>query len=97
MTTSAALAVAQATLFVTDFDCTAAECESLLAQTLDRLNVVARQRRVVALIEQPLLGRQSLVRVTPCLVLDTGSREVRIPGELKLLDAALLEGALARH
>jgi hypothetical protein len=94
---SSALAVAQATLFVTDTGCTAVELETLLAHTLDRLNVTARQQRVVALMEQPMLARQSLVRVTPCLVLDTGSREVRIPGDLKLLDKALLEAALARH
>ena len=97
MTTSPALTVTQATLFVTDFGCAVAELEGLLADTLDRLKVVAHMQRVVALIEQPLLGRRSLVRVTPCLVLDTGSREVQIPGDPKVLNSALLEAAIARQ
>lgn len=97
MTVPPTLTVVQATLFVADFSVEAAELENRLGQTLDRLQVIAGKQRVIALAEQPLLGRHSLVRVTPCLVLDTGSREVRITGDIELLDARLLEAALARQ
>jgi hypothetical protein len=94
---ASALSVALATLFVTDPDASPAGLESLLARTLDRLQVLARSQRVVDLIEHPLLGRECLVHVTPCLVLDTGSRRVRIPGDPELLDGAMLEAAFARR
>lgn len=96
VTTSPTLSVEQATLFVTDLDGRAAELERLLAESLLRLQVLARHQRVVSMMEQPLLGRQCHVRVTPCLVLDTGLRLVTIPGDLQQLNLARLETALSR-
>ena len=95
VTTSPVLRIEQATLFVTDLDRPAAQMERLLAENLLRLQVQARSQRVVSLMEQPLLGRQCRVRVTPSLVLDTGSRLVTIPGDLQQLNLARLERALS--
>lgn len=89
-----ALTVEQATLFMTDFSGSAVQWEALLAQSLARLHVHARHSRVVSLLEQPLLGRACHVRVTPCLVLDTGSRLIRIPDDPLKLNQAVLEAAL---
>jgi hypothetical protein len=94
-TTPALLRVEQATLFVTELGGAASEMEILLSESLLRLQVLARDQRVVALMEQPLLGRQCRVRVTPCLVLNTGSRLVTIPGDLQQLNPARLEAALS--
>lgn len=92
-----ALIVPEASLFVTEFLHPPGELELLLGQCLARLNVTARRQRVLALLEQPLLGRASQVRVTPCLVLDTGSRLVRVQGDLASMAVADLEAALARQ
>ncbi len=86
----------EAVLFVSGLKGQADEHFRVLATTLVRLGVQCDSQRTVALLEEPLLGRQYQVRVTPCLVLDTGSRRVQLPGDLAALDAAALEGALAR-
>ena len=95
VTTSPALRIEQATLFVTHLDRPAAAMKSLLAENLLRLQVQARSQRVVSLMEQPLIGRQCRVRVAPSLVLDTGLRLVTIPGDLQQLSLAGLERALS--
>jgi hypothetical protein len=71
--------------------------ERLLIDALDRLGVQAERRRVVALLDAPLLGARHRIRVAPCLLLDTGSRQVQLVGDPALLNAARLESALARH
>lgn len=95
----ALLVVESAWLFVSDPAGPAGPATGLpglLASTLKRLGVQAGQQRVVALLDEPALGRQYRVRVTPCLLLDTGARQVQLPGDPTQLDAARLEDALAR-
>lgn len=93
----ALLLVESAWLFVSDPAGPAADLPGLLAATLQHLGVQAGRQRVVALLDEPALGRQYRVRVTPCLLLDTGARQVQLPGDPGQLDAAGLEVALARH
>ena len=88
------LTVKQATLFMTDVPGLPCRWDNELADTLARVRVQAGHKRVVSLLEQPLLGRTCRVRVTPCLVLDTGSRLIHIPGDPLLLSKAMLEAAL---
>ena len=92
---SPVLRIEEATLFVTNLDRPAPEMESLVAATLLRLQVQARSHRIVSLMQQPLLGRQCRVRVTPCLVLNTGLRLVTIPGDVQQLNVERLERALS--
>jgi hypothetical protein len=97
MTTPLPLLSAQrALLFVTTLDSPTPALQQLLATTLLRLQVQAEQQDVVRLAEDPEPGRQFRVRITPCLVLDTGGRIVQLPGEPALLEAAHLERALTR-
>ena len=84
-------------LFVSDLAGLPADLAGLLAATLQRLAVQAGQQRVVVLLVEPALGREYGVRVTPCLVLDTGARQVQLPGDPAQLDVGRLEAALARH
>lgn len=92
------LTAQQAILFVSESasaDATGA-AQQLLANTLLRLLVRAEQQRIVALQTQPLLGREHHVRVTPCLLLDTGTRQVQLLGPLEQLGDSSLQQALAR-
>ena len=86
--------VQQAILFVAALDGPGDDLLRALADTLKRVAVQAVKLRVVALGEQPLLGREYRVRVVPCLVLDTGTRQVRLPGDPARLDSAQIEHAL---
>ncbi len=90
------LQVREAVLFVSSMKGQADEHRRVLATTLVRLGVQCDSQRTVVLLKEPLLGRQYQVRVTPCLVLDTGSRRVQLPGDPAVLNAAALEGALGR-
>jgi len=94
---AAALTVREAILFVTEADGMRETWAQQLARVLQRLQVQAGDQRVVALIEQPRLGAQYAVRVVPCLVLDTGQRQIQLTGELDDIDPARLESALARR
>jgi hypothetical protein len=94
---AAALTAREAILFVTESGGLGETLVCRLAEVLQRLRVQAGQQRVVALMEQPRMGAQYAVRVVPCLVLDTGLRQVHIYGDLDGLDAARLESALARR
>lgn len=87
----------EAILFVTDPPVAPQTSAHLLAETLERLAVHSVRQRVVALAEQPLLGMQYHVRVTPCLLLDLGARRVQLTGDPQSLDAGHLEAALARR
>ncbi len=98
MTTTLPLLTAQqAILFVSDSADATEAAQQLLASTLQRLLVRADQQRVVALQAQPLLGREHHVRVTPCLLLDTGTRQVQLLGPLAQLDDSSLQQALMRQ
>lgn len=89
------LAVDEALLFVTDAVDLPAHARALDA-ALERMAVTAARRQVVALAETPELGARWHVRVTPCLVLDTGSRKVQLPGDPAGLGPARLERALSQ-
>ncbi len=91
------LSAQQAILFVTALDAPREEVLRALATTLQRLQVHAEQRRIVALEDEPELGRQYRVRVVPCLVLDTGARQIRLSGDPARLDPVLVEDALTRQ
>lgn len=91
------LTVQQAILFVSNSGDATAAAQQQLADTLQRLSVHAVQQRVVALTAQPLLGRDYHVRVTPCLLLDTGARQVQLLGELVQLGNHSLQQALTRQ
>jgi hypothetical protein len=93
---STLLAVQEALLFVTDLDSDMLAPVRALEKALQRMGVAAARCQVVALAERPDLGARWNVRVTPCLVLDTGSRQVLLPGDPAQLDAGCLEQALAR-
>jgi hypothetical protein len=90
------LQVLEAVWFVSGPDDPPERRRQQLAATLERLGVRSESQRTVALLEDPLAGRQYQVRVTPCLVLDTGTRRVQLLGDAAALDAAALESALAR-
>jgi hypothetical protein len=90
------LAVQEALHFVTDLRDAPVHASALDA-ALQRMAVTAARRQVVSLAETPELGARWRVRVTPCLVLDTGSRQVHLPGELARLDLARLEQALSQR
>ena len=68
-----------------------------LDAALQRMAVTAARRQVVSLAEAPELGAHWHVRVTPCLVLDIGSRQVQLAGDPALLDPARLEQALSQR
>ena len=93
------VAADEAVLFVTDRADDRADDravhERMLDEALMRMAVTASRRRVVALADQPELGARWQVRVTPCLVLDIGSRQVYLPGDPARLDPARLEQALS--
>lgn len=91
------LAARAAWLFISHPGAPDADWPGLLSATLQRLGVQADQQRVVALLDEPALGLAYGVRVTPCLVLDTGARQVQLPGDPVQLDASRLEDALARR
>lgn len=91
------LTAQQAILFVSDPADATEAMQRLLADTLYRLSVQAERQRVVALQDEPVLGRQYQVRVTPCLLLDTGARRVHLLGDLLLLDDSSLQQALTRQ
>lgn len=97
LTTRPLLTAEAAWLFVSDLAGLPADLAGLLDATLQRLAVQAGQQRVVQLLDEPALGREYGVRVTPCLVLDTGARQVQLPGDPAQLDIGGLEAALARH
>ena len=90
------LAAQQAILFVSDPGDATEAAQQLLASTLQRLLVRAEQQRVVALQAHPMLGREYHVRVTPCLLLDTGTRQVQLLGPLAQLGDSSLQQALTR-
>ncbi len=87
----------EAVLFVTDDAGDGAAHALALDEALRRMAVTAARRQVVALADQPEIGARWQVRVTPCLVLDTGSRRVHLPGDLAGLDTARLEQALGQR
>lgn len=91
------LSAQQAILFVTALQGPPDDLLHLLAHTLQRLQLHATQQRVVALQDEPELGRQYRVRVAPCLVLDTGTRQIQLPGEPARLDPLRVEHALTRQ
>jgi hypothetical protein len=95
-TTLPQLCAQRALLFVTTPEGAPQALLQLLAATLQRLQVQAEQQQLVMLAEEPEQGRQYQVRITPCLVLDTGARLIQLPGDPALLEAADLERALAR-
>ena len=89
------LTAQQAILFVSDSADATETAQQLLASTLQRLLVRAEQQRVVALQDRPLLGREYHVRVTPCLLLDTGTRRLQLLGDPAQLNDGSLRQALA--
>ena len=91
------LEVQQAILFVSALDGPPDGLLRALTDTLQRLSVRAGQERVVALHDEPELGRRYRVRVTPCLLLDTGTRQILLPGDPARLDVARVENALSSH
>lgn len=91
------LAADEALLFVTDVGHDAAVHALSLDEALRRIGVTVARRQVVALAQAPQLGARWHVRVTPCLVLDTGSRQIQLPGDPAQLDARRLEQALAQR
>lgn len=91
------LTAQQAILFVSDPGDATGAAQQLLASTLQRLSVQAERQRVVALQDEPLLGRQYQVRVTPCLLLDTGARRVQLLGDPVQLNDSSLQQALTRQ
>ena len=91
------LAADEALFFVTEFEGGETAQARALDEALQRMAVTAARRRVVALAEEPELGARWQVRVTPCLVLDTGSRQVRLLGDPARLDPARLELALSQR
>ena len=91
------LAADEAVLFVTDAAGDEHAHERMLDQALTRMAVTATRRRIVALADQPELGARWQVHVTPCLVLDTGVRQVHLPGDPARLDPARLEQALSKR
>ena len=91
------VAADEAVLFLSDGAGDEAVHERMLDAVMARLAVTATRRRVVVLADEPELGARWHVRVTPCLVLDTGTRQIHLPGELTGLDSARLEQALSKH
>jgi hypothetical protein len=91
------LAVHEALFFVTHLDGDGLAHALALDAALQRMAVTAARRQVVSLAESPELGARWNVRVTPCVVLDTGSRQVQLPGDPAKLDAARLEQALSQR
>ena len=91
------LAAEEAVLFVTDAADDERAHERMLDEALTRMAVTATRRRVVALADQPELGARWQVHVTPCLVLDTGARQVHLPGDPARLDPSRLEQALSKR
>jgi hypothetical protein len=91
------LAVQEALFFVTHLDGDELAHALALDAALQRMAVTAVRRQVVSLTDSPELGARWNVRVTPCLVLNTGSRQVQLPGNPANLDAARLEQALSQR
>ena len=91
------MTVQQAILFVGDPGDATEAAQQQLAGTLQRLSVRAEQQRIVALQAQPRFGREYRVRVTPCLLLDTGTRQVQLLGSLAQLSDSYLQQALTRQ
>lgn len=90
------MAVQNALLFVTDPGDEQAYAQALDA-ALQRMSVTAGCRQVVSLADVPELGAHWRVRVAPCLVLDTGSRQVQLVGDPAKLNPSRLEQALMQH
>jgi hypothetical protein len=88
--------VNQALLFLTDLASAPFPAQTLDA-ALKRMEVTAAHRQIVSLSAEPELGARWQIRVTPCVVLDTGSRHLLLPGDPDRLDAARLERALAQR
>lgn len=95
--TAIRVAADEAVLFLTDVAGDEAVHERMLDAVMKRMAVTATRRRIVALSDQPELGARWQVRVTPCLVLNTGARQIHLPGELTGLDSARLEQALSKR
>jgi hypothetical protein len=91
------VAAEEALLFVTDMGSDTELHALALDEALRRMSVTAVRRRVVALAQAPRLGARWQIRVTPCLLLDLGSRQIRLPGDPARLDASSLEQALAQR
>lgn len=91
------LAADEALFFVTELDGGEAAQARALDEALQRMAVTAACRRVVVLADEPEVGARWQVRVTPCVVLDTGSRQVHLPGDPARLDPARLELALSQR
>lgn len=91
------LAVHEAVFFVTRLGADGPPHTAALDAALQRMAVTASRRQIVALAETPELGARWNVRVAPCLVLETGTRQVQLPGELAGLNAARLEQALSQQ
>ena len=91
------LAADEALFFVTELEGGDAAQAHALDEALQRMAVAAARRRVVALADEPELGAHWQVRVTPCLVLNTGLRQVLLLGDLARLDPARLELALSQR
>lgn len=87
--------VRQAILFVPALDTPGDALLSALEETLKRVAIHAERLRLVDLRNQPALGRKYRVRVVPCLVLDTGTRQVQLPGDLARLDSGRIEQSLS--
>jgi hypothetical protein len=97
MTTSLPmLSVQRAVLFVTTDAASSPALLQLLAATLLRLQVQAERQDVVRLADDPEAGRLHHVRITPCLVLDTGERLIQLPGEPAFLASTHLERAMTQ-
>ena len=90
------LTVNEALLFLTDLEAAPFAAQALDA-ALQRMDVIAPRRQVVSLASEPELGARWQIRVTPCVVLETGSRHLLLPGDPDQLDAARLERALAQR
>ena len=95
--TAIRVAADEAVLFLTDVAGDEAVHERMLDAVMKRMAVTATRRRIVALADQPELGARWQVRVTPCLVLDTGAGQIHLLGELTGLDSARLEQALSKR
>jgi len=91
------VAADEALLFVTDVGSDGGVHALALDEALRRMSVTAARKQVVALAQSPQLGARWHIRVTPCLLLDMGSRQIQLPGDPSRLDAGRLEQALAQR
>jgi hypothetical protein len=71
--------------------------EALLRATLDRLNVRSPSLEVVAVSDDPHAAMQDAVRVTPCIALVVGDRDVHLLGAPERVDVHMLIRALGRR